>query len=386
MRLADIAITHLRRRKSGFVFLVVGLTIGVSTVVALLTLTRTMDDEVSRTLDEFGANILMVPRSDALSLSYGGLAVSGVAVEAERLDRSAIDAIHRIKNSESISIVAPKALYPVQVQQKTVLVAGVVFPEEFRLKKWWRVQGAQPAEDHHVLVGSEAAIHLGLRPGDRVDLEGYSFQVTGVLEETGSQDDGLIFADLDMVQQRLRKDDTLNLIEVAALCNTCPIEDIVQQISETLPQAKVTAIKQAVQSKMDTIEQFRMLSGGIAAIVMIVGGLIVLTTMMGSVNERTREIGVLRAIGFRQSSIVRMLLFEAAVVGLIGGVLGWFTGHGAAVMVAPQLLSGGDVTVPFDSMLGLWAMGLSVSVGMLAGLYPALRAARLDPTVALRAL
>lgn len=321
-----------------------------------------------------------------IPLSYGGVAVSGVVADTRPLDRSAIDAIHRIKNSESISIVAPKAFCPARIKGKPVLVAGVLFPEEFRMKKWWRIQGHRPTQGHHVLADSEAALHLGLYPGDHVVIEGHPFEVTGVTDETGSQDDGLIFADLDAVQRLLRKSDALNLIEIAALCNTGPIEEIVQQISEAIPQAKVTAIKQMVQSRMETMRQFHVLSSAVAAIVTIVGGLIVLTTMMGSVNERTREIGILRAIGFRRASIVWMLLIEAGVVGLLGGLPGWLIGHATATALTPHPLNRGDVSIPLDGMWGVWAIGLSVSLGMLAGLYPALRAARLDPTVALRAL
>ncbi len=82
MRLKDISINNLRRRKGKVFFLILGLTIGVTSVVTLISMTRIMNENISRKLDEFGANILIVPRSDDLSLSYGGMNIGGISVDA----------------------------------------------------------------------------------------------------------------------------------------------------------------------------------------------------------------------------------------------------------------------------------------------------------------
>ncbi|MCX5909947.1 MAG: ABC transporter permease, partial [Deltaproteobacteria bacterium] len=142
-----------------------------------------------------------------------------------------------------------------------------------------------------LLIGSAVAHHLNLREGQPVDIQGENFRVQGILEETGSQDDDLVFGDLNRVQKILGKPNQLSLIEVAAFCNSCPIDEMVKQISEVLPGAKVTAVKQAVESRMETVRHFKRFSVGISAVVLFIGSLIVFTTMMASVNERTREIG-----------------------------------------------------------------------------------------------
>ena len=382
MRLSSISMNNLRRRKAKMLFLVLGLIIGVATAVTLITITSTMRADIDKKLDEYGANILIVPKSDQLSLSYGGLAVSGV-YEVEELWQKDAAKIMKIKNAENISTIAPKLIGAVEVKTKKILLVGVEFEKELRLKKWWTIKGAEPKEPNEVILGSEAARKLGTSAGKTVSFADREFTVSGVLEETGSQDDDLMFVDLGAAQSVLKKKGKLSLIEISALCSTCPIEEIVAQISDKLPNAKVSAVKQSVKSKMNTIEQFTQFSWGISILVIFIGSLIVFTTMMSSVSERTREIGIFRAIGFRKSHIVRVILLEALTLSIIGGLLGYAIGFSAAWLIAPRLgeLS---VSVNWNPYLAIFAIALSVFISQLASLYPAVHASKLDPVKALR--
>ena len=98
-----------------------------------------------------------------------------------------------------------------------------------------------------------------------------------------------------------------------------------------------------------------------------------------------QEIGVLRVIGFRQRHIITIILSEATLVSLLGGLLGWLAGMGVAAVLTP-LLTQVDLSVSWDPLVALWAVTIALVVGVVASVYPALRAARLDPTTALRAL
>jgi putative ABC transport system permease protein len=106
---------------------------------------------------------------------------------------------------------------------------------------------------------------------------------------------------------------------------------------------------------------------------------------MGSVNERTREIGIFRAIGFRRGHVMQIILLEAIVVGLAGGILGYAMGNGIAWMAIPFVIKSGTFS-GINLSLGGISVLLSVSLSLLACLYPALKASRLDPSAALRAL
>ena len=127
MRLRDISINNLRRRKGKVLFLILGLTIGITTVVALVSITRMMNEDLSNKLDEFGANILVIPRSDDFSLSYGGLNVGGVSVDTQTLKDSDIQKIRQIEVRENISTVSPKLIGVVEVEGKKALLTGVLF-------------------------------------------------------------------------------------------------------------------------------------------------------------------------------------------------------------------------------------------------------------------
>ncbi len=417
MRLHNISINNLRRRKGKAIFLLLGLLIGVTTVVTLITLTRSMEEDIGKKLDELGANILIVPTSHDLTLNYGGLQFSGVALDVQPLHQSDLGKIHSIKNRENLSIVAPKLIGPARVNGREALLVGADFPEELRLKRWWKITPLDSEKNGHsiekksnpmnhsqtvdgksafflrdsltekdLLVGSSVAHHLDLREGQSVEIQGQTFLVRGILEETGSQDDALIFGNLTRVQKALGKSNQLSLIEVAAFCNSCPIDEMVKQISEVLPGSKVTAVKQAVESRMETVKHFKRFSVGISAVVLLIGSLIVFTTMMASVNERTREIGIFRAIGFRKRHIIQVILLEAFLIGLAAGALGYLMGVGSSRLALPFFLQVQDAKIVWDLVMGLSAIAISVALGLMASIYPALRAANLDPAEALRAM
>ena len=377
---------NLRRRKGKVLFLIVGLTIGITTVVTLISITRMMNEDISKKLDEFGANILIIPRSDDLSLSYGGMGIGGVAIDAQTLRDSDVPKIRQIEVRENISTVSPKLIGVMEIEKKKVPLMGVHFGEESRLKQWWKVHGAIPKNREEVLLGNEVAVRLFKSTGDNLAINGKAVRISGVLDETGSQDDFLIFGDLAFVQEAMKKPGALSLIEVSAFCNTCPIEEIVRQISEKLPHAKVTAIKQTLLTKMEALDHFKKFSIGISIIVLLIGGLIVFTNMMASVNERKREIGIFRAIGFRKFHVVRIIFLEALIVGLIAGMMGYLLGLGVSQIVGPMVtgMKGGKVF--FDPVLGVGAIFLSSLIGILSSAYPAIYASKLDPTTALRAL
>src|SRR5210317_1753119 len=110
MKLHNISFNNLSRRKAKMIFLVMGLFIGIATIVTLLSITESMSRDIEESLDKFGANIVMVPRSDNLSLTYGGINVGGVSYETAEFDESRMGRIREIKNSKNLGAVVPKIL------------------------------------------------------------------------------------------------------------------------------------------------------------------------------------------------------------------------------------------------------------------------------------
>ena len=385
MQLTDVALYSLRRRKGRMALLVVGLAIGVATVVALMVATKTMRTDVATKLDEYGANILVVPRSSDLSLSYGGVTVASAAYDVGELTMDDLERIGTIKNAANVSVVAPKLLGAVSLGGRPVLMAGVLFEDEIRLKQWWEVHGVYPLAPNEALAGARLAQTVDLKLDETVDVADQRFRIVGILEENGSQDDDILFVDLSVAQQMMDKSRGINLVEIAALCIACPIEEMVRQIGDVLPQARATALRQAVTLRMETVGQLSRFALAVSGVVTAIGGLVVLTTMLGAVSDRRQEIGLFRALGFRQRHVERVILTEAALVSLVGGALGWLIGMAVAALLTPAITNV-ETPVVWDPLLALMAIGGALLAGLLGSIYPAVRAAKLDPSVALRSL
>ncbi|HEX8560306.1 MAG TPA: FtsX-like permease family protein [Pyrinomonadaceae bacterium] len=428
MRISTIAWANLRRRKGRAALLISGIAIGIATVVALLSLSRSVGDEIGRQLDQFGANVVVTPRSDSLALDYGGVAVAGVAFDVRPLTDADARRIREIPYANRLAVVAPKLLGAADAGARQVVVAGVDFDSEFALKRWWRVVGEKPAGAGDLLVGHDAAAALGLiepaaedasRPvvaahANDVDasprgtmtaaahaehaghaqrhfrlsrasltLAGRERRVAGVLAPTGGREDAMVFMELGEAQALLEKPGQLSLVEVSALCKDCPVEDIVGQIAAKLPDAKVSALQQAVRARAEAVGRLTRFAAVLSGVVLLIGALMIFTTMTGAVVERTREIGVMRAIGFRRAHVVKEMMLEVLAVSLAGGALGWAAGACASWALMPYFSQTG-MEYELDPSLAALALAAALAVGALSSLYPTLRASRLDPSEAVR--
>lgn len=383
MELRDIAWSSIKRRRGRFAFLFVIVALAIGTVVTLVSLTRAMRTEVSDEFDRFGANIIITPNARAVELAYAGVALSGLTVGTTSLTAADAARVRTIRSKRNISAVAPKLLGTLDVNGEPTLVIGAVFPEERRIKGWWQVDGrwAQSAEE--AMLGAEAARRLRTRAGDRLALMGRSFRVVGVLAANSTIDDQAVFLDLPLVQRALGQPGAVSLIEVSALCRGCPIDDIVAQIGAVLPHARVAPIRQAVAARERAVLQFTRFAYVIGALVLLVGVLVVTTTMMAAVAGRTQEIGILRAVGFRRAHVARIVLIESVAAATAGGLGGWLTGTLAVRAAGPALAQLGS-PIPFDWRLAVAAVAAAAILGASGGAYPALRAARMDPAQALR--
>jgi len=385
MRLTDIALQNLRRRKMRSALLVISVIIGVASIIFLFTTTQAMKEDVANKLDQFGSNILILPDAGE-TMTFGGITVEAPA-QVKELDMSIIPLMKTIKNKETLATIAPKLLVDTKIKGQEILLLGVDFPQELHLKKWWKLSGLaknQLPSNNEVILGSDVARSLGLSPKQTITIKGQDFKVVGIIQPTGStENDQAVFIDLAVLQKLANRPNAISLIEAAAFCYTCPIDEVTKQLTAILPGTKVTALRSTLESRNDTISKFNLFARSVSLILFLASSLVITMTMKSSVEERTREIGILRAIGFRKRHIIQIVLTEAGFLSLLGGLLGFFLGMGAAVNFGSALVKA-QVHIPWQSNLLVYALGASLSIGLVASLYPAWKAARLDPTESLR--
>ncbi|NOX66601.1 MAG: FtsX-like permease family protein [Chlorobi bacterium] len=386
MNLYSISFRSLRRRKGKTFFLIFSLILAVSAIASLIQVSNLLNDNLENELDVFGANILITPKNNALSLNYGGINFGDVTYQKSSLELSDLNLIDSIKNRKNLSTIAPKFFHVFELNNKPVLFAGVDFESELKLKRWWEISGNNPANKMETLIGTNASKRLNLFPGDTLNIKDSKLIIAGLIESTGSQDDDMIFADIGLIQQLTGKKNELSLIEVSALCYDCPIEEIVRQTSEKLPNATVSSVKKTINSKKSTVGKFKNLAAGISSLIVLISVLMVFSNVNASLLERTKEIGVYKAVGYTDSNILKIVIAEIAVASLFAGLLGYLLGTLFSSVIYSFLTESKEYIFVFSLPMLFLSMFLAVVVGIIASLAPAIRSSKLDPTVAFRNL
>lgn len=397
MNLYSIAFKNIIRCRSRILFIVTALLIGTAIAVALYMIADSMRLAIGDQIDEFGSNIVIVPRAEGMEIGYGGTELARTAIDLKQLSETDLEKISAIPDYRSINIVSPKIVASVAIKDRDVIMVGVKPQREFAMKPWFSLAeqegleaGANPGDlallelpEKGLIAGADAARALNLQAGDALAINGSTFQVTGILNRLGSVEDGLLLGNLSAVQTLLNRPGEISMIEISAYCNECPVEELAAQLSGVLPNGRVTALRQAALLREETIDKFSLFSMLITGVILVIAGLMVLTTMMGSVHERTREIGIFRAIGFRGSHVMQVIMVEAGLAGLLGGAAGYIGGNLVARYFG-SYLAGENIDFIWQTGLILPALGLAVAIALAAAVYPAYRAASLDPVEALR--
>ena len=388
MNIYKIILSGLKRQKGRKILLLISMVIGFTTIMSLYYYVDSQKRAIESQFDEYGANIVITPKSDSLSLNYGGVNLSGIVTTIEEIDRDEVREIWSIRNSSNLRAVSPKLIgvekASIGERVENVLLVGVDPNEETKIKAWWQVDGVYPSGADEVLSGVEAARSLGLTVGDTVTIKGRAMRVTGVLKTTGSQDDNALIAPLASVEQIFGKPGKISLVEVSALCSDCPIDEMVAQISGVMPNAQVRAIRQVMDQRMIIVGKIEKLVFSISAVLICLCGLLIFATVSGSITERKKEIGIFRTIGFSSGFIMRIVLGEYLFIGVAAGIAGIGITFLQTSFILPAL---SDLSV-ISVQAGTLALGFLslVVLGIVASFLPARRAANIDPVQSINSL
>jgi len=262
-------------------------------------------------------------------------------------------------------------------------MVGVDWAEELLIKNYWGFAGRPAEAPGEVLVGSKAAQTLGLKPGDALETERGRFTVAGVILPTGSEDDNVVFAGLEDLQQAYGQPGAIHFAEVAALCSGCPIDDIVAQIQQVLPEVDIVAMQKVVKARMYTVHFVQHLALIVSVILLVTACFMIALSLLASVNERKHEIGVLRSLGYSRASVFTIFSVEALIIGMAAGVVGYFGGFGISLKVMDMLDLAKEATLAMEPLhLAATLAGVAL-VSCLSSVIPAWKAANTEPSQAL---
>ena len=397
------ALESLAANKLRSILTILGIVIGVGAVIAMLAVGTGAQDTITGSISGIGSNLLFVFRGNQTT------AVSRV----EPLTLEDAEAMLDQFQAPSVGKVAPVVNTDVKISYagKSVSTALTgVTPAYADVRNYAVTEGEFITADQYlgqasvVLIGPDVADELFDRReglvGETVRIEGQPFRITGVLESKGGSafgsQDNVIMVPFSTAQARItrRSFNRVDLILVSVL-NADQMAQATEEISQILRNRHRTKIGEddfTIFSQQDFVSTAKTITGvltiflgGIAGISLLVGGIGIMNIMLVSVTERTREIGLRKALGARKKDILIQFLTESSLLSLFGGVVGIGLGWLIAFVVGKIAAASGT---PFYPKVGLEAVLLatvfSTAVGLFFGIYPANRAANLEPVEALR--
>ena len=267
----------------------------------------------------------------------------------------------------------------------TVMIFGWQ-PKSFIWQHLKLVAGRWPAsdEDKAVVIGTVATDLLKKTVGSSLQIETTAFTVCGIFESSALVENGAIILPLRELQEATEREGRVNFLNLKLKPGTRPeeIESLRATIKERFPSFKAFAAGEVAQNN-SAIQMAKAMSWATSIIALIVGAVGVTNTVLMSVFERTHEIGILLAIGWRRVRILRMILLESMLLSLVGGVVGIGLGFVTVKILQNTPLMRGKIEgyISID-LLGL-ALLIALALGILGGLYPAYRGSRLHPSAAL---
>jgi len=389
LTLGRLALSSMKRRPGKAALAVLGLSVAVGAFVLVASLVLSMRATVDDRLTRYGSNLIVVPDSPHLSVSYGGLSVGDAGSgEVEVFQEDRLGILREMEEEGRLTAFVPVLLEPVEVGERTFLATGTEFQTAARVKVWWEWEGSlpggpgAPSEEDGVLLGINVRNELGTDVGETLTIENQSFRVAGVLRETGDQEDNLIVMDRVRLASMTGRQGEVNLVEVTA-AESSDIEGLVADIEEAIPGARASSVQKSLEfTEManSSLEKFGL---AVTGLVVIVAGLVVGITLLTAVRERRREIGVFRAVGYRQKDIARLVFTEVLVLSGISSFLGVALGT-VGTLLAPRLAGDLALGAVFSPQVLAGGVGLSFLVGLAASVYPVREAVQMDPILALK--
>ncbi|QUH23492.1 ABC transporter permease [Methanobacterium alkalithermotolerans] len=378
MNYVGLIIKNPFRNKTRTSLAIIGIAIGIATIVALGLVTGGLKESTESTLKAGGAEITVIQAG-----TDGFLAGN---VQKERItDIQNINGIQdtagvlrtsvRLENGSSSNF-GPSGFIVNGMEVTKLNLAGIE-----------SIDGAYFSDDdaNEIIIGKTAAQNLNKTVGDSIKIFNEDFKITGIFETGNIITDAGAYLSLSKLQQLTNTEDKVSiiLVKINENANATQVGNDIEEaypdeLATTSAADQIGRINQGL-SFIDTA------TWAISLLAIVIGGVGVINTMIMSVYERTREIGVLKAVGWRSRRILGMILGESIVITLLAALVGIVVGIiGVELLLSLTTETQGIIQPAYSLELFARALGIAFLVGIIGGIYPAYRASRLAPTEALR--
>ena len=391
--LLNVAFSNLRSQKLRSTLSILGIVIGIAAIIALISLGEGLNASVQSQFEQLG--------TDTLTILPGKGFAESVFAELEEDDEETVEGVRGV--SSAVGIYVGSARVDFKGEKKSAVIYAAEAKKAMNLEALGMVnveQGRIIVEHDrgNVLIGPKLAngfFEEEIKVRENLHVNDEKLRVVGIMEPARHFFGAILNNAVMTTKADLERITGEELTPFRIMVKLEPGQDVdeaKQRVKDALEKKhgkedfQISSPKQASQVAGDVIGIIQLVLAGIAAISLIVGGIVIMNTMIMAVTERTHEIGVLKAIGATNKKIQAIFLTEAGLIGLIGGILGILLGSflslgGSLALEVPMGLSFQAVISP---TLVLAALGFSILVGVLSGLVPAVMASKLDPVEAMR--
>lgn len=404
MKLYQVALHEISRRKIRTAYTASGVVISVALLVASIVVAVAGQKDIMLIINRYGHSLTIFPATTT-ETTLRGFGIGG----GHYIPESAIPSIREVYDGAIRSgwqkrggwvsepgmpggvdlfqpaIFSPRLYEETTVGERGVVVAGVDPDSEYKSRFWWEIDaGNLMTRPDQVVTGSVYARITGAKPGNVVQINGKPFVIAGILRETDSPDDYMIFGMLGPIQDTFGKRGLISMLNVRAMCNYCPVGDAELALNKTVIGVRATSQRELAQAQHKIFKNVTNVILGFVVLSLAIACMAMFNMMMGTIHGRIREIGLLKILGASPGQLLRLFVYEAIIVGVIGGLGGFVMGFGLARWIGPWLISGTEVELIWWHLL--LAVGAAIVCSVLATLYPAIFASRVRAAEAFRAL
>ena len=385
-----ISFNSIRHRKLRSWLTIIGIIIGIGSIIALISLSQGLQNSIEAQFASFGPDRIII---SAKNFQGPGSVFAGITEKD-------VETTKRIGILRSVS---PALARQAQFEYKDKIVFSLLFsiPAAEYIESFADFSPKLEA-GRHIREGDKYVVVIGysvandmfdkeIRINNRITINGKKFVVVGIQKESGNRDeDNQIATTLEAAREILNEPEDVDMI-IARAKSGQDIESVADKIEKALKRSRDDENFQVITPK-EIAAQINQVLGvmqavlvGIAAISLLVGGIGIMNSMYASVLERTKDIGIMKSIGARNSDILWLFLLEAGMVGFVGGFFGLLLGIGISFGVGEIASQAGiPLLIKPNVYLILFGLFFAIVVGIISGVLPAFQAAKLKPVDALR--